>query len=529
MTIKFSCLLLTIFISFSAKSQQFAFKFSDKEYNMYNSFANAVPAKNGKIVLQLRNEGFAWIPTTTKIEASLLLVNDKIETVKQAEIIFQAKNRFIEVKGLFQAAGKTILVYAFKNEKKDKEYTVAAIKIDENTLAAAGETELGRFETQSGGDLPDYKFIYGLDSSKYLLFVEPVQRSKELKKIQYSVFSSGLQKDFENNIELPYESKFISIQSILPDNNGNVFVEYRNYEKEVTPELIADEDSKTPVYETVLAQFARNSAQAHEIKFSMNDNPLHSSRIAFNPLSGKLNIAGTYRNSKKGRVKGFFYCDYDANAKSISNFTMKEVPTDLLSLFDKDEVGSKSSKNPGISGNFKAQRLSARSNGTVDYALEYNSTTEGMSNVGGKAYSFSQKFSKDILNVNIDKKGNMIFTRIPKNQLAGDRAFLSSFSFYNGKNLFFIYADNKKNEGRDINKAPEQIDEPYKQSVLMAARVDEKGGLERTIIFNHDDDDFVAMPLSIKAISSSLFFIVRKKVGSFIAIEHTKIGTMQVK
>jgi hypothetical protein len=381
----------------------------------------------------------------------------------------------------------------------------------------------------SGADIPDYRFSYSIDSSRYFLFAEAGQKDKEFKKFHYTIFSNTLEKAFDNNVELPFESRFISIQSIMLDNGNHVFVEYRHYEKELGPELIADEDARTPVYETVLAQFNENDKQPYEIKLNVNDGFLHSTRIALNAATGKLNIAGTYRATKKGKVKGIFYCEYDAVAKTVTNLKSNEIPAELLTLFHKDEVGSDGGKDPGISGNFKAQRLSARGNGSIDFSLEYNSTVEGNENIGGKSYSFSQKFSKDILNVNIDKKGIMIFTRIPKNQLSGNRDFLSNFSFYYGKNLVFIYNDNKKNGERDLNKAPEKIEDSYRTSVLMAAIVNEKGEVQRKIIYDHSEDKFATMPKSIQPITATSFFALRKKVGSFVEIEHSKIGVMSVK
>lgn len=525
----------------SVFSQNFTSDFSEGKYDIKNYYSRrGIQTKMGQITLKenVRSYG-GFIDIVADEKASIVVFNEKMEKVKETEVVFK-NSKFINVKGLFQIKGKTILVYSYKNSKKDTEYSISAIKINETDISLGQEVELGKFPTQEGKAMPDFEMSYSFDSSKYLLFVEADQKKKEMKQFYFGVFNGDLIRQYEKNVELPIEKRYVVIDSRTLDKKGNLFIEVKQFEKEVKDrKSIRDEEHGTPPYTTTIKQYSPDGKVMDEIALKLGEKYLHSSSLLFNNKSDKINIAGTYKTNIKGRVTGIFNCDYDPVSKTVTGTKMSEIPDDLLNLFDKEQIASTNKKDPGISGNFRAKRFSYRENGTIDYALEYDRcvevTTANMSGttVTGGVSSYYAYDCMSILNVNIDAAGKMIFTRIPKAQSDDNsHAYISHYSFYSGSKLIFLYNDDKDNFERDINKAPDNINmyKNSRKSVLMAAIVDEKGNLERKIVYEHKEDKYVTLTDNLYMIAPNKILCVRSKTGSFLAdIQHSKVGLIELK
>ncbi len=530
-----------IVLAFTAKCQKITYDFSEAKNTNKTFYGDGVQTKTGRIVLKENVQSFGGlIDIKVEKKASILLLNDKLETIKETPVSFK-NSMFIDVKGLYQLHGKTILVYAYKYDKKDEQYIVSAIKLNEQDNSYGQEVELGRFETTSGRSIPGFELNASADSSMYLLFAEADQKKKELKQFYFGVFNSDLNKQYERKVVLPVEKRFVVIESTTLDKNANLFVEYKYFKKEVASrESIRDEEFSTPAYSTVLSQFTADSKSSTDIDLNIPGKHLHNASLLFNKDSEKIGIAGTYKNDAEGRVSGIFYAEYDPAFKKVTSTKLSEIPIDVIDLFETEDIASNGKKHPGISGNFKSKRFSNRLNGSIDYTLEYNrseerstAVTNASGNVTGGINSYYKFYSGSILNVNIDKNGKFIYTRIPKDQSDENyKAYISHFSFYNGNKLIFLYNDDKDNAERDLNKKPADMnmDKHSRKSVLTAAVIDEKGNLQRQVIYEHGDDKYITVIPKFKLLTINTIFAAKTKTGSVMEdIRHQKYGVIEIK
>jgi hypothetical protein len=530
-----SLFFFCIFIALSATSicQTFTSDFSEGKSATYNNFRTGIITKAGRLVLKdnIQSSG-GLINIKVDKKASILLMNEKNEVIKETPLMFK-NYRFIRIKGLFQLNGKPILVYTYKNEKKEEQYTVDVIKLGETGKPEGKDIELCTIQTSPKDFLPDFNFITTGDSTKYLLFAEPIQNKKDLKQFYYGFFNSDLNKLNEAHVELPIENRFVQIGDNEPDNFGNLFVQYTVYEKEINQNT-GDYDQAKMIGTTKIIQYSPDGKN-NEIALNLDGKFLYLSSFLFGKTSQNIKILGMYKNENKGMVSGVFYCDYDPVSKLASNTKLSSIPEEILDLFDKEHIASNGKKDAGISRNFRGQKVSYRNNGTIDYTLEYNKALEKVStytNLSGFSMQtpFTYIVCNSILNINIDAKGKMIFTRIPKAQKIGNWfQYTSYFSFDSGNKLIFLYNDDKDNVDRDLNKAPDDIDPSSRNSVLMAAIIDEKGNLNRKIIYEHKDDKYVTLISGLRLATPNTILCEKTKITSFFDLENAKLGTITIK
>ena len=500
-------------ISIAASAQTFTADFSEK-YNMFTGFENAVQTDKGMLVVKHEYDKTKWFQEATL--GSLLLMNNKMEILQELKIPFNY-NRFLQINGLYKSNGIIFLLYSYKINRKDDTYHIAALKINNKDLSFGNETDLGEYASLYGNNTPDVDFRYSVDSSKYFLFTEAVQKRKNNKQFYFKVLNSDLSIVNEKTVEIPVESKYAVIKSTQLDKFGNVYVEHRVYDH-APNERIIDEDMKKSQYETVVTQYTKDG-KTNNITPQPAGSILHTAML-MTDKSGLVYIAGSYKQEKNGRIRGVYLCTYDPSTSQLSIPKMSEIPSDVLALLDHDKLAKDHGGDPGLSSNFNPCRLSKRENGSIDLALEYNITTEYMSQ--NSVYTGS--YSEAILSVNIAK--DFTFTRIPKRQGSDRfRIEVSNYSFYAGNKLVFIYNDDKDNADRAISKAPDDITN-FRKSVLMAAIVDEKGNLERRIVYNNNDDKYVPLVSDIKPLNDKAFLIKKLKTGSFLNVENTKVGVL---
>jgi hypothetical protein len=530
-------------IQFTSLGQTLTADFSKGVLDGRHYFSDGLETTMGNhLVLKENIQTFGGlIKVVAGKKASILLQNSKNETLKETPVIFK-DDRFVDIRGLYLINGKKILVYGYKESKKAKEFGVSAITLDDSGIAA-NEVELGRFGASTGRDIPFFNFWATSDSSVYLLFVEADQGKKDLKKFDYVLLNNNLVKQFENSVELTEEKRYVSIAAKTVDHKGNLLVVFKHFEKAFSGnEPENDKYYGAIPYTTTLMQYDAGGKSSGAITINLGGKELQDARIIENGKSGKLSIAGTYKNGAKGGIGGAFYCDYDPQTKVASNVKVSAFPAQLLDALAKEGFANAAADGGGISGNFGVRELSARNNGTIDYKLEFNRTDKvthqaGMSfnNAPPPMETYYTFYSHSILNININQDGAMIFTRISKNQRDINTNFdLSHYSFYSGNKLIFLFNDDRDNVGLDASALPAQFDaentkKATTHSVLMAAIIDEKGNVERKMVFDNKDDKYLTVIGRLTLMRPNLVFCSRTKTGSFLEdVVHQKDGVIVV-
>jgi uncharacterized protein YxeA len=522
---KFSVLFTMLFVtllSTSVKAQTFDISWGDNAKLKYD-FDDAVPLANGKtLVLKLKTRTTFGSSDYTPI---LMLVDNNMETIKEAELQVEEKNA--NLKG-FEKYGNNIFFLYDAYDRSNKTTSVYALKINEQTLQPSSKIVMGTYDSDNRGDQAEATYKLSSDSSKILLFVEGPERRKENKKLFVAVFNTDLKKLWSRDIELPILEKYVSIYDEDITDDGKVFIAIKHYEKEVTRETVREDGDKVPSYIYKLLVYSDANGKEKEISFNLDNNFIQGTKLVYNK-NNSITVAGLYKRKHNGNINGAFYSTFDGNASEVKDPKMVEFPEDIIRLVDKDDFGSDKKSDPGLYPHFKIRYIKARNNGSVDLISEYyrlDIVTQYNASTHSSTTYYNYKYG-DIVNTNIGKDGKAVFTRVPKNQkFVNANIFLGFYPLLFKDKLVLLFNDDKDNVDRDLEKAPDDVMK-FKQSVLVAATIDEKGNLSRQAIYKNDDDDYITLPRNTTKISESSYLISADLIKLFK--KRTRFGVLKIK
>ena len=504
-------------------SQQFNVSWSD-DFKVKDDYSDAVQLDNGNyLLLKFEKMKSFRFYSDMSIDPWIMLVDSKMNVLKENQISIGEKNDFDRKLIKY---GKNIFLLFKVLDNSSKTGYMYAIKINEQTLLPKSRIQLGSFDAGSQNDFADLKF--STDSSKVLLFAEAPDRKKENKKFYICVLDTGMKKIWSRSVELPIGDRFASIYDQDVTNEGKVFVAVKHYDKEVSREAIREEGDKIPSYTYKLLVYSKDILSPKQISVNLSNHFIQGTKLIYGK-NGVVTAAGLYKKKPNGNIVGTFYATLDSSATEINNTQMVGFTPEILELVDKDGLGKSGGSDPGIYPRFRIRHIITRSNGSVDLISEYYEFFTRTSYERGT--NFSRTESKwtfgDIININLDKTGKAIFTRIPKYQENGSTYIhLGYYAAVVNDKLVLFYNDDEDNMSRDLSKAPEHY-AGSRKSVLAAAIIDAKGNLSRQAVFSYRDENQVAQPFYMSRISDSKYLIMSARLGLFVS--RTKFGVVEIK
>jgi hypothetical protein len=536
MALKSSCLISVIFlISFTspATAQQFGVSWKDNSKISYDYDA-MLPLKNGNYLLLKFEEMKSFrIYSEIPLEPNLILVNSDLVTIKETKLQLYEKNSVFE--GLERYGDNVFFIYN-SYDKSSKTTTVYAIKVNEQTLSQVSKTIIGSFDSESRYNQSDVSYKVSADSSKILLFVEEPERKKENKQFYLGVYDQNFKKIWSKNVELPIGDRFVSVYDKDISNEGKVYLAIKHYDKEVSRQTVMENGDKIPSYTYKLIVIGRNIPNK-EISFDLKNHFIQGTKLVYGK-NGIITVAGFYKKKSNGNISGVFHSVFDTSSFQVSSPIMIGFPEDLLVRIDKDGFGKAGGADPGLDPDFRVNQIISRDNGSVDLVSEYLdyylsentlATAPGQPQISGAAMkSYSAKYVYgDVVNINLDKTGKAVFTRLPKHQ-EGYRSNLGLGYYpiiYNDK-LVIFYNDDADNIDRDLSKAPEHIAK-FKKGIFAAAIIDAKGNLSRQSIYSYKDDNYITLPASISRISATKYFLTSIRAAGFKI--RNRFGILEIK
>jgi hypothetical protein len=522
-------------------AQQFNVSWGD-DSKISDDYEDAVQLSNGNYLLlkQEKLKMFKVYNTNDLVpDPSIMLVGPDMKVIREAKLAVDEKN---EVYHGLERYGNSIFLLYEVYDPGSKSTTLWAIRINEQTLGSASRQILGTYDSDNRMDQADINLKVSGDSSKILLFVEGPDRKKENKKYYISVLDNNLKKLWSRYIELPIGDRSASIYDQDITNEGKVFVAIKHYDREVTRETVREDGDKIPSYKYKLLVHGREGA-AKEITFDLNNNFIQGTKLVYGK-NGLITAAGFYKKKHNGNIAGAFYTVFDSTAKEVKNTQMATFSPELLALVDNDGYAKKDGSDPGLRPEFRINQIISRNNGTVDLISEYYEywrseergtglprSAYGSQTEMNMANSSSRTEHKwiygDIVNINIDKDGKTIFTRVPKRQEGRNiNMHLGYTPIVHNDKLIFFYNDDEDNMNRDPAKYPAHY-AGGKKAVFAAAVIDAKGNLSRQPIYSYRDEKQVALPGRIARISDTKYLLTSARVALFSS--RTRFGVLEIR
>ncbi len=495
-------LFLTFITSFCvyANAQKFKFSWSEDERQLKNDFDVSIKTANGnsilsKFVRELKTfSGAEYKPTLT-------LIGKNNEKIKETKINIDEKE--VKYSGLKSFKGNIFLFYEAYS-KAEKASSFYALKIDENNLTYQKITLFVNYETDFYSIFNRVFIETSSDTSKVVIVMEGAEKKKENLKYCVGMFDNALNKIWIKNTEASYTSKFAFIKNCSADNNGNAFLTLKLYDKETSYYKNYEGGARKANFTDETTLFTSSGQRI--LKIDLGANTIHCSSINFNKTNSTLLISGLYRTSNESKaVAGVFLGSINPQTNLVTNTKLYPFTKEIIDGITKDGFGSKEKSEIGIDKYFDYVFILTRPNGSIDLITSFQETDEVP--VGASGNTAMSYRSGSIISTNIDKDGKAIFTRIPKDQkIPKAGSFTGHFAFIYKDDLVLIYSDDEDNVTNDLSKSPIKL-RNYRKSVLAAAIVATNGNLNRQVIYNNDNEGYVAEPGSITQTSKNTFFL----------------------
>ena len=517
-----SIFLMMFFILGNIRAQTISYKIAEGEKG--NSIYDyCIRSNNGYILLKTETS-HAFMSTHLSIATTLLKVDNDLNTIQELPFVV-ANADYISIESMQKIKGHTYLFYT-KRQKKDDEVSFCSLLINEEDLSKSEEFVISTFTAEN--DKIAFTVKPSVDSTNFLLFVEPKVKKTEDATFYFAVVNPEMKIAWERNFNLNVESKFIDISSFAANSDKNVFVSYKHFDKEVKKESLKDDDGdRIPAYSTKILSFTPESEKPTTLRLNMHDKFVHSCDINYDYAHKKLLIMGMYKNKFNGQISGTYYSELNPVDNELNQIKTTAFPDELLELVKKDGFASTKSSDPGLKLPYTVANVIFREDGSIDYLLEYQLLKIVTTSNGRTTTTYYEYIYGTIVDAHF-KDGQASFVRIPKYQVEINKPDLLSFyPVLSNNKLILLYNDDKDNAEKDIAKSPDKI-KAFKSAVLMAATIDANSNLTRDIIVNaKESDGYATMVPVMQRIDNKSVVFTQKLLKLFST--KTRFGTLEIK
>lgn len=466
----------------------------------YHSF---VRGSNGDLIkLCFEEKGREVLPILTRYNTKLEEQTVKNIMVSEDNVKF---DRLLGIKG-------NLFFYTNIYNKKEKNTSFYCQPLNVNTFTFDGSNQnLGAMDAIRKSEQSTVGYAISEDSTKVLMIGLTPFVKNDAEKYYIAVYDSGMKKQWENTVALPFKDKFVAILGQIVTNDGKVAILLKHYDKETTDEDIRKNGKRIPAYTTKILVYDKGETAPHEYIVNIGDKFVHSLKIAGDAGNG-LTLFGLYKQKSEGFVNGYFISNINTASKTVSTTNINPFPEGLLEMVKTDKQGSDDGKDAGLAEHFKFVKMVTRDNGDRDFLVEYREVI----NSPRSAYILYK--CGDIIDVNVKKDGRNVIARIPKMQVSVDDDYLSFKAMPYKDKLLLFYNDDDENVTKDLSKKPDPTSFPViteygfslggKHAVLCMASIDGDGNLSRKVLVDKEASKYVT------AVNVS-FFTEKNKIALY--------------
>lgn len=494
-----------------------------KQELRYGSLVKGNGTEMIKLCFEDKGGGFFSKRTTTPI---LSRYNNKL--VEQGVKSYTVAEDNIVFNGLVSAKGNLFL-FTNQYDKESKSTSFYAQKIDAQTLNPSGKaTTVAVMSALDRGRQSTGHYELSKDSSKILFFGLSPYSKKDVEKYYMSVYDAGMNKLWDNTVQLPYLDKFVTVNDYIVTNDGTVGIIVKHYDKEVVKEKIKEDGSNVPAYKTKILLYTKGEAKPKEFVLAIGDKFVQTVQIA-GDKNNNLALFGLYKTKYDGYVTGYFMATLNPAETTIETTRMETFSDELVTLAKVDRQGSNKEKDPGLSPNFYLADNVERADGTTDYVLEfYLMQVVSSYNASTRTYTTYTVYNYgDIIDIHL-KGDKTAITRIPKLQTTRNTKAYSGFKAVSVNNkLVLFYNDERDNVERDLAKRPDDLTN-FGKSVLAMAVIDQKDNLARSVVYDHRDMKLTTCVGISQKLTGDKIGLYAQKTGGLFSSAKDMVGILEV-
>lgn len=417
-------------------------------------------------------------------------VNDDSVRYRKFYVLKQFKNNFIVFYNAFDNFQKPGL-YAQKVDFNGN-LIGSIIKVDERIKGDAFNPNV-------------FQIIHSEDSLNFLVFIKPYDDKIKTTQFTYKIINSDLELLFKKNISLQGVYAPYFIESALLTSANIIYI---NTKTELPTETKRQVDVKYEIFKID----PLNQLRVQSINIVLEDKYINQAAIYLDK-NEKIKCIGVYTNLKEkvhGIITGTFSIDVDEELKSFDKISFM-IFNDSFKRNGVKELEKFLSFSPPL----KVKNIFDKEDGGTLILLERSF----ISSIYTKSYKAISFHDSNILAINIDPKGNIIWNMvIPKEQLCtGTENFGSFYATKIKDTTYIIYNDDKRNA----------VSKNFKHTMM------EPHLSDPVLVLLKEDGSFEKYSFAFEFVKSNLVFnpssgIRFKKNEAIIFSHHVKPMTYRV-
>ncbi len=442
------------------------------------------PKMNPKSIL---NKNFNYEYISDEDQVYLSKVDNDLNVVAQNKIKFKDAHD-VNIYGMFHYDGKTSLYYT-QRKNFSNEVQFYCMDIDNAKLKRNKTRKIYTLKHKNG--IPATRMIVSPDSTKIAFLSEKYFGNKDERKIYVALFNIQGTPIWNDPVYLGADTERLTIGDAALDNDGNIFISYKLYDKYSNDWSKKDKNGdKIPAFKTRIITYGIDETEAF-VTINDQDKFIRRCDLIYNPIKEKVQAVGTYSIKDGGNLTGVYTLDLDPIKMTSETTQFHKFDTKLISLFDKDGIGQTKEKDPGIEIRDVETKIHIKENGDLVYVMQPYRFNERFINNGlrtNTVQNIESGFTIYSMVVAQLQNNTATFTRIPRRSRG-----LESFGELIGKSLVYndqvyvIYTDYHKNIEREDFEKPKTMGDAMRSSLILT-NIDSEGNYYRSFLKNRDQE-----------------------------------------
>lgn len=447
--------------------------------------------------------------------------NKKFELVKSYD--YESKNKNVQNIDIIELKN---VMYLLSENKDSKNDFISYSFTDINQNGKLGTNKgIAKFKFERKKDIPTTSIIRSQDSTtlSFMAYVD-TDDNKDLHSCFVSVFDDKMNERWNRKVSLKKPQEVIQVISSAVNNEGKVYILYKEYEGKKAKES----KKNKPAYDLVLAIISDDKSPIIYKTIDIKSFFVTNATIKVMP-DGNIGMFGLSSPTKRGYTNGIFNFKIDQKTDSIFNVSQKEFSAEDLEMLDEEDNTKKDKGEEGLDSNIELIDISYLKDGSSYVTMEENYTYT-VSSYNGRTWTTTTYYvSNDIVVIKVDPAGKIDYlTTIPKRQRFTFDSYNSCVIIANEDGYNAIYNDDEDNLKKEQGKRKRYISS-LKECVAVMTNIDNKGKKTRYELFNSDDTRAILLPSKSKKLNSNQVFFVAEKGASLFSSSDRRVGTISLK